>query len=510
MNTETIETIIRLDKRVKSATSQFYNSCTAGTVSDPVLGHIFGEIELTVTDLLLIAILSQVHVLVTGPTGRGKTDLVKLVCQGVFGNDGWFLLRLNPHLTEETFANIDMKKLAEGVLRDAISPAPFLYQPCTILDEVNRCPAALTNILLGFCDGRIELKCGIKYDVGYKYKNIQGHDQRYHFVVGTMNEGKNYSGTFDLDPALHRRFTLQIPFNQLRPTPYDLVNIVENRTGHAKAVDYDSVVDQITVVSDKIVQLPLEPLAMVYLIYLGNIGRCPHSPSGFHPEQVSQELCTKVECRIQKVADSFCPSVSGFNEGLLIFLKRTACGLAALRAARTVEAISKVCEEEDSEQIDQLREFVSVHARSEELRDIAVAKYLETIAVTAGDIKAMVPFVGLGGKVWIADGYIARHFAGSPLLAMQNYKQLTYSGLENFFRQHKVLFQQLADGNGAVENLKQRLEHAERFNNPFIRHTIEPLLTRYRSMSRSGEEVAEEIETVEPARNCANELIYKK
>ena len=509
MDMKTVETIIKLDKRVKSATSQFYNSSVVDIICDPALGHIFGEIELTITDLLLIAILSQVHVLVTGPTGRGKTDLVKLVCQGVFGNDGWFLLRLNPHLTEETFANIDMKKLAQGVLRDAISPAPFLCQPCTILDEVNRCPAALTNILLGFCDGRIELKCGIKYDVGHLYKDAHGLDHRYHFVVGTMNEGKEYSGTFDLDPALHRRFTLQIPFSHFRSTPYDLVNIVENRTGHAKAVDYNNAVDEVTVANDKIVQLPIEPLAKVYLIYLGNVGRCPHSPSGFHTEQTSQELCIRVECRIQKIADSFCPSVSGFSEGLLIFLKRAACGLAALRVARIVEAIGKIIEEEESEQINQLREFANIQASGKELREAAIAKYLETIAVTAADVRTMVPFVGLGGKVWFADGYIAKHFAGSPLLAMQNYKQLTYAGLEDFFRQHKALFEQLADGNGAVETLKQRLEHAERFSNPFIRHTVEPLLTRYCSVCRNGEDIKYEIEAAESAKNCANEIVCK-
>lgn len=507
MDVKTAEAIIELVRKTELATSQFYNSAVAGTVYDPRLGHVFGETELTVTDLLLIAILSQVHVLVTGPTGRGKTDLVKLVVQGVFGKNGWFLLRLNPHLNEETFANIDMGKLSKYNLRDAILPAPFLSLPCTVLDEVNRTPAALTNILLGFLDGRIELKCGLKYDVGYQYRNGPDQEHRYHFVVGTMNEGKDYSGTFDLDPALHRRLTLQIPFSELRPTPSNLMDIIEHRTGHARAIDCSNIVDQVVKINDEILKLPLEPLALIYLMYLGNVGRCPHSPTGFHPERPSQELCGSAQCRIQKIANSFCPSVSSFSEGLLIFLKRAACGLAALRTARTVEAIGNAFDAEDTEQIERLRESLGIHVRRGKLRDAVVAKYLASVGVTVEDIKALVPFVALGGKVWIADEYIAKHFAGSPLLAMQEYKRLTYAGLENFFRQHQAMIQQLDSGNGTIQKLKQRLEHAERFNDPYIRYAIEPLLIRYCSNCRGPDEIAEENEATEPARNCAQQLI---
>ena len=513
MNMETVETIIKLDERVKSATRQFYNSAIAATVHDPVLGHVFGEMELTVTDLLLVGVLSQVHVLVTGPTGFGKTDLVRLVCEGIFGKDGWFLLRLNPHLTEDTFANIDVRKLIDGkgTARDTVLPAPFLSLPCTVLDETNRTPAALTNILLGFCGGRIELKFGLKYDVGYNYKNgykdSNGENDRYHFVVGTMNEGKEYVGTFELDPALRERLTMQIPFAELRPTPWDIMNIVANRRGHAAAVNNNNAVEQVATVNHDILHIPLQPLGEVYLNYLGNVGRCPHSPTGFHPKQSSQEICSGAQCRIQKISNAFCPSVSGLSPRLLIFLQRTACGLAALRAARTVQDIRTVFDLEQTEQINQLRESLNVNARGRKLRSKIVANYLDTVCVSVADIRAMVPFVGLGGKVWIAEEYIVKHFAGSTFLAMREYERLTYAGLENFFRQHQTLIQQLSAGNGAIEKLKQRLEHAERFNDPCIRHTIEPLLARYCSKCRGSDEIAEELEAAEPAHNCAQQLI---
>jgi len=508
MDLRTAETIIELDERVNLATNQFYNSAPAGAVHDPKLGQVFGDIVLSVKDLILTAILTKVHVLVTGPTGRGKTDLVKLICQGIFGNDGWFLLRLNPHLTEETFANIDMERLSRGKLRDAVSPAPFLSFPCVVLDEVNRTPAALTNILLGFCDGRIELKCGLKYDVGYRYRGRQGQEHRYHFIVGTMNEGSEYAGIFELDPALRRRFTLEIPFDDLRATPEDLLNIVENRTGPAQAIDYCNMVKHVAQACDDIIRLSLDPFALIYLTYLGNVGRCPHSRTGFHPLRATQELCSKAECRIQKIADSFCPSVGGFSEGLLIFLKRAACGLAALRIARTVQAIRGAFEAEDNNQIIKLAKLLDVQTTQSRLCDALVHKYLSGVQVTAGDVRELLPFVAIGGKVWIAEEYVTKHFAGSRLLAMREYGRLTYGGIENFFRQHKTIIEKLDDdGNGAIEKLKQRLEHAERFNDPYIRHTIEPLLTRYSTRTRGPAEIGEEIEATEPVRDSARQLV---
>ena len=128
--------------------------------------------------------------------------------------------------------------------------------------------------------------------------------------------------------------------------------------------------------------------------------------------------------------------------------------------------------------------------------------------VTASDIKAMVPFVGLG-KIWMAEEYIAKNFAGSSLHAMKHYAQIAYSWLENFFRQHHSLVTQLNDGNGDIDTLRQRLEHAEKFNDPFIRPTIEPLLAKLINQQRDGEEIAEDIEASKPIHDCAEELICK-
>jgi hypothetical protein len=504
MDVAMANTILDLDERVKASTSQFYNHSVAGTIYDSALGHVFGDMTLSVTDMLLVAALSEVHAILSGPSGCGKTALAQLFCQGLFGSDGWYLQKLNPHLTEETFCDIDMKKLRKESIRNAVVRAEFLSKACTVLDECNRTPPALTNVLLGFCDKRIELKCGLKENVGFLCG--ERDDDRYLLVIASINEGREYAGTFDLDEALSRRFTLRIPFSSMRPTPHDLLEIIEKRTGQAKPVSFPDASEQIARTSGAVVRLPLDPLALIYLVYLGNVGRCPHSNSGFHPRDGSQELCSKTECRIQKSAEGFCPSVSGLCEGVLIDLKRSGCGLAALRAARTVRAISETCEEGDSIRNDQLRDFAGVEESGELLREAATSKYLEGVRVSAEDLKATLPFVGLGGKVGMATEYVAKRFQGSEWLAMKSYVQETYGRLEDFFRQNQAIFAQLDAENGAQQRLMQRLEHAERFSDPAIRWAMTPLLERRRSPDRAPEEVAEEIEDREAVREAAAAL----
>ena len=476
MDIQTLQTIGELDDRVNKATRQFHCSTVVATTHDPALGHVFGEIPLTVSDILLIAALSQTHALVTGPTGCGKTELIKLFCQGLFGSDGWFLLRLNPHLSEETFADIKMDLLKKKGLRDAISPAPFLELPCTVLDEVNRTPAALTNILLGFMDSSIELKCGVKYDVGYKHQNSLGKDARYHLVIGTMNEGKDYDGTFALAAALSRRFTLRVPFGELRPTAHDLLNIIQERSGHADLTSGDNVVVQVARTQEKIKSVSLDPLALVYMVYLANMGRCSYSATQYHPQDPSQQLCAQSECRIQKRANGFCPSVGRLSEAALVFLKRASCGLAALRAARTYRAIENAFDREDVSQLNELRQFAGGEVEDDQLRDAAVSKYCERVSICVQDIKALLPLVALGGKLWMAPEYVAKNFDGSSWHTLRHYASETYSSMETFFRQNQTLFQNLSRGKGVLEKIQQRLEHTERFSDPVIRHALSPFL----------------------------------
>ena len=510
---KTIDSIIKLDKRVKSATSQIHNSAVVCTVYDPALGAVFGELELTVPDLLLIAAITEVHMLLTGPTGCAKTDIAELVCGGLFGNEGFKTLRLNTGLSEDTISDTDTRKLFKGecTVNESIRPEDYLTLPGIVLDEVNRAPSVLANLLLGLNEKKIHIKCGIKNaEVGYKFRSPDGQECRYHFVIATMNEGKEYSGIFPMDPAFRRRFPIEIPLGDLRPTPHDDLRIDEQRNGAVEPINYDSLIEDITRLTSNITELPLDHFAKIYLLYLKNVGRCPNSPSGFHPEDNSHQLCIRSECRAQKVDNSFCSSVGGLSKAGSISLKRVSCGMALLRIARTVEAIEQACREGDADTIEKLRHFADSSASGNKLRRAVLKKYLTISTVQVGDIKAMFPFIALGGKVWMSPEYVAKNFLGFRFSAMQNYAQLTYSKLKSFFAQNRALFEQLPSGNGTVEKLKKRLEHAERTSDPFIRPTIEAYLDKYHSKPRNGDQIAEEITAIVPVRDSARELLCGK
>jgi hypothetical protein len=191
-----------------------------------------------------------------------------------------------------------------------------------------------------------------------------------------------------------------------------------------------------------------------------------------------------------------------------IFLKRAACALAAIRGARTVRAITQVCELGDGDEVDALRTFaMEPRACGDRLRRAALEKYLGQLSVGVQDVRALVPFVALGGKVWLAEPYIAKHFGGSAWRALQQYARHTYSNLEAFFRQNQPLFDALPGGDGAIDKLKARLEHAERFSDPAIRATIEPFLDRYAATTRGPNEVAEEVAAAAAAHQTVMRLL---
>jgi hypothetical protein len=506
MDIATVHSIMELDKRVRDATEPFYNHSVAGTIYDPALGHVFGEMTLSISDVVLAGALARVHVLLKGPSGCGKTYVASLLSRGLFGDDGWFLQKLNPHLNEDVFCSIDMKRFRESYLHEAIEPAPFLSHACTVLDECNRTPPALTNVLLGFLDGRIELRCGLKFDVGYAYRNSQGNEARYHFTIAAINEGKKFSGAFDMDDALSRRLTLQVPFSELRPTPQDLVDIAEMPVGYIPPPPSSDASEQLAKASDAVLEIPSDPLAKIYSVYLGNIGRCLHSGNGFHPEDGSQDICNKSECRIQNAAAGFCPSVGGLCEAVLKSMKKAACGVCGLRVARTVREIYRTCRQGDSDSLAELRAFAGVRRTGPKLSNAVVTKYLEGVRVTVEDVKTVLPFIGLGGKVWMSREYLAKRFGGSDWMLMKEYVRETYGRLEDFFRQHQLLFARLSEGQDIVAKLTQRLEHAEQFSDPAIRHALTPFLERHSSMARRPGEIAQQIEAMTPVNVAAEEL----
>lgn len=483
LNPEHIAVVDRLDKRTRLTCCDLHNSSILASYPDPMLGHVFGDMSFTLVDILQAAVLTQTHVLLVGDTGTAKTDLLRMVSTAAFG-DQWFLLRLNPHLDEQTFADIDYKRLYSeadnGSIRECVRPCAFLDNPLLVLDEVNRTPAALTNILLGYIDGTLELKFGIKKEVGHFYTNGEGQTRRYNLVWATMNDGGQFEGTFGMDRALQNRFTLTIPLDSCRPTNEDVANVLLQRTGRAHIPPMPSMIDEVVAISDRLEGLAMDDLSSLYLLYLGNLDRCPHTPSGFKRRPQSPEVCMRSECRVFKQADGFCAYASSMGLRVGIFLKRAATGLAALRAARTLRHVKNACagNEADAEDtVDALQNFAGCREHGERLENAVVTRYLSHLTVSIDEIMALLPMAA-SGKGCLVDEFVVKRHGGDSWQALRHYGRETYSWLEAFFRDNSVVFEGLQGENGAVSRLRERLAHAEKFTDPFIRHVLEPFLDR--------------------------------
>lgn len=479
-----IAVLARLDRRVRLASRDFYNTSVLASYPDPLLGHVFGDMRLTIVDILQAAVLTRTHILLVGDTGTAKTDVLRMVAAAAFGGK-WSLLRLNPHLNEQHFADMDYKKLYSQTdrssLHECVKPCAFLDYPLLILDEINRAPAAVTSVLFGVMDGLIELPFGIKQEVGHAYTGLDGQPRRYSLVMGTMNDGEEFEGTFGMDRALRNRFTLTIPLDSCRPTNDDLANVLLRRTGQAHIPTLPSMIEDVETVSDRLEGLPMDDLACLYLLYLANLDRCPHMPNGFKNRRPNPEVCMRNECRVFKQADGFCAYASSAGVRVSIFLKRAATGLAALRAARTLRQVEEACDEGAGAVADNtleaLRSFSGSRAHGALLLEAVVKHYLSRLSVSVDEILALLP-MATSGKLCLADEFVAKRNGGDAWRALRQYGTETYGWLEAFFRDNGSIFEELPEGNGAISRLRERLAHAEKFTDPFIRHVLEPFLDK--------------------------------
>ena len=439
-----VHTIGRLDERVREASNDFHNSTVLITFADPDLGHVFGDMNFMLKDVLELAVLTSTHTLVSGGTGNGKTEIVQMVASAAFGSHGWHILRLTPSLDEQTFANLRVDKLRDGSaggMRECVEPAEFLFNPALVLDELNRTPPALTNVLLGVLDDRVELKFGVKQDVGHEYPGAGDTTGRYNLVFGTMNEnesGREYHGTFPTDPALNRRFTITVPPEACRQNSDDNFRILTGRSGRARVPVFAPMIDELAPLAERVASLRLDSLAFSFLLYLMSMDHCPNHPTGYKNPLQGADVCARTECRVFKICDGLCGCVGGLSAALAIGLKRAAPGLAALRALRVIQRIERLFANGNgaapADQIQHLRDYANLNAKGHTLRDAVISRYLKNLTVGVDDVQALLPFVAYGGKVWIAEGYVAKHFGGSYWHALRRYATDTYSGLEKFFR----------------------------------------------------------------------------
>lgn len=160
----------------------------------------------------------SVNIMIAGPSGYGKTTLPWLFAQAT----GREFLRMNCATIRDPEEWFGFREAQAGTT--VFVPSTFIQKLqagniVVAMDEINRIEPWLANTVFPLLDhdGKTEVH-GQEFKVG---PNV--------IIVGTINTGYQYTGVFEMDEALMRRFELMI---QVKPMPAEEeVKVLVSRTG---------------------------------------------------------------------------------------------------------------------------------------------------------------------------------------------------------------------------------------------------------------------------------------
>ena len=152
-------------------------------------------------DILVRNIKKHINTLIVGPTGTGKTSVVKEVCERMGTKLHIFDMG---SMIDPISSLLGVHRLNKGgSIFDYAKFTKVIQEPCVILlDELNRGSLACENVLFPCLDDRRKLS--IEIAGGEDKREILVHPDV--TFIATANVGAEYSGTNSMDRALVNRF----------------------------------------------------------------------------------------------------------------------------------------------------------------------------------------------------------------------------------------------------------------------------------------------------------------
>ncbi len=442
-----IDEVAGLEGRIHEACGAYLNRTSVVHLSDQRHGEngvvLSWSMGLDLKDMILLSAICQAPMALRGITDKGKTALGELGLNALFGSHGeeWWRIEVSRGMALDDLLDIDLKKLSESKLSKAISATPWLAYPARLLDEINRAPAKLNNILLHVVDGSgLHVRGNLHIPVGFEYE-VKGRRERYSFTITTANEGgEDYDGVFSEDAALVRRIVVSVNLDDVSPTTQDVAELLRKRRPKIQLPHCNAMTGSVIRVYESLSEtIPISPLGHLLLHYLSGLGTCVRTRSGRLRPTGQSEICDK--CHLYK-SNRFCGRVGGLSEGLLLWTKEMATAIAALRAVKVLRNVRQDCL---AGREGQLQKFLDSDAEGEKLYEAFRTQYLEDLAVMGEDIVAAYTLIA-PNHVFFDSNWLSSQetYENSQAYAFADVGATSWATMHEILRAHKDLFADLA------------------------------------------------------------------
>ena len=205
---------------------------------------------------VLVAMLSQGHLLVEGVPGLAKTLTVKTLAQTIRGS--FKRIQFTPDLVPADLVGTRIYNQKTGDFSTSLGP---VFTNLLLADEINRAPAKVQSALLEVMQERQVTIAGQTHYVPEPF-----------LVMATQNPIET-EGTYPLPEAQVDRFMMKVLVDY--PTDQEEFVIVERVTGPSISVNSVATTEQLHMLQDECRQVYVDPALIQYAVRLVSATRTP-------------------------------------------------------------------------------------------------------------------------------------------------------------------------------------------------------------------------------------------
>ncbi|WP_319380528.1 MoxR family ATPase [Thiomicrorhabdus sp.] len=222
--------------------------------------HIIGQPHLT--ERMLIALLSDGHLLVEGPPGLAKTKAIKILSDLLEGS--FHRIQFTPDLLPSDITGTDIYRPESGMFEFQAGP---IFHNLILADEINRAPAKVQAALLeAMAEGQVS--------VGQRSMPMQPL-----FMVMATQNPLEQEGTYPLPEAQLDRFMLHVKVDYPdAASELRILELVEQEARHEDGESFEPISQQdLFAARNEILNLHMADSVKTYLVELIVASRQPQA-----------------------------------------------------------------------------------------------------------------------------------------------------------------------------------------------------------------------------------------